>query len=203
MELDKMKALATLLAALALACAGCGGAGDSGAAPTLPSLDEQPTAQETTTTTTEAVDPDEAFADYEACMAEHGLALPTIDADGDETVTIQAIEEDIDFEAWEEAEQACAPILEAAFGEFEMSPEEEAEFMDQQLEFAKCMRDNGVDWPDPTSDANAIIELPEELDMETLDAALQTCEMDVFGNEHGGVISGSADSSSIIGEGSE
>ena len=55
-----------------------------------------------------------------------------------------------DSEAFEAAHEECSPILEDAFGEpEEMSPEEEAEMRDNALAFAKCMREHGIDMPDP------------------------------------------------------
>ena len=52
----------------------------------------------------------------------------------------------VDVEKMQEAMEACKSILGDAFG----APAEiDPEMQDKMLEFAQCMRDNGVDFPDP------------------------------------------------------
>jgi len=180
-----------LAGALLLVLAACGGDTAESTTPTLPSLNEQAAGEErdTTTTTTEAVDPEDAMQEYAECMREHGIEMPD---PGDAEGAVIAIEggEALDFEAFEEAGAECDTILEAAFGEFELSPEQEAEMMDQELAFAQCMRDNGVDWPDPTSDGSTVIELGDDADPETINAAMETCMGDTFGTDGGMIIGG-------------
>jgi hypothetical protein len=50
-----------------------------------------------------------------------------------------------------EAEEKCRKHLEAARPE--LSPEDEAEFRDSALKHARCMREHGIDFPDPTFDS--------------------------------------------------
>ena len=183
--------LLALLGAILLSLAACGG--DSGTtAPTLASLSDASAAGPAdTTTTTVAVDPEVAFQEYAACMREHGVEMPDPSIDGDGGV-ISIGGEGFDIEAMDEAAAACDPILEGAFGEFELSPEEEAEIRDQELALAQCMRDNGVDWPDPTGDfgsGGAVIELGDE-DPETVNAALDVCSKEVFGSSGGLIVGG-------------
>lgn len=175
--------------ALMLVLAACGGDGADNTTPTLPMLNDQATeAEPDATTTTEAIDPEEAFQEYTECMREHGIEMPDpTSGDGGGVISIES--ESGDMEAFEEAGAACDPILEAAFGEFELSPEQEAEMMDQQLAFAQCMRDNGVDWPDPTSHNSHMIELGDDMDPETLNTAMETCAPEMFDGS-GGVILG-------------
>ena len=45
--------------------------------------------------------------------------------------------------------QACAPYLRAAFGN--ISPAQAAQFRQQAVKFAECMRSHGIDIPDPTT----------------------------------------------------
>ena len=181
--------LLALIGTTVLALAACGGGSAADTSPTLPSL-SQPTAdaEPGTTTTTTAVDPEEAMQEYTECMREHGIEMPDFGSGSGGVVTLEADNES-GFEAFEEAAAECDPILKGAFGEFELTPEQEAEFMDQELAFAQCMRDNGVDWPDPTSSGNSMIELGDDLDPETVDAAIETCSAGMFGE--GGAIIGS------------
>ena len=180
-----------LLGAILLGLSACGGSSSGATAPTLPTLNETSAGAEPTgTTTPTAVDPEEAFQEYAACMREHGIEVPDPDSGGG---VIEIGGDGMDFEAMEEAGKACEPILEGAFGEFEISPEQEAEIRDQELAFAKCMRDNGIDWPDPSGDFGSggiTIELGDDLDPDTMNAAMDVCSKDAFGSAGGGVIIG-------------
>jgi hypothetical protein len=53
------------------------------------------------------------------------------------------------------AQTACQPIMDKAEQDMPRpSPAEEAKMRDQALKFAKCMRQHGIDMPDPTFDSN-------------------------------------------------
>jgi hypothetical protein len=53
------------------------------------------------------------------------------------------------------AQTACQPIMDKAQQDMPRpSPQEQAKMRDQALKFAKCMREHGVDMPDPTFDSN-------------------------------------------------
>ena len=86
----------------------------------------------------------DAFVRYSRCMREHGIDMPDPGADGQTRIEID------DPDAWEEAEEECRPIIEEVVGTFEPpSEEEQARMREQALEFAKCMREHGIDMPDP------------------------------------------------------
>ena len=54
-------------------------------------------------------------------------------------------------EAFEEAFTNCEDILRRALPEqFDLDPEVEAALIDASLEFSQCMREEGIDFPDPT-----------------------------------------------------
>ncbi len=81
---------------------------------------------------------------YARCMREHGIDMPDPGADGQTRIEID------DPDAWEEAEEECRPIIEEVVGTFEPpSEEEQAQMREQALEFSKCMREHGIDMPDP------------------------------------------------------
>ena len=81
---------------------------------------------------------------YSRCMREHGIDMP--DPGADEQMRIEIDDPD----AWQAAEEECRPILEEIVGTFEPpSEEEQARMREQALEFAKCMREQGIDMPDP------------------------------------------------------
>lgn len=146
-----------LLASLTLvALAACGGAsgaddqvatlGDSTAGDA--SDDGDGTSQELTDAERE-----DAMLEFSECMRENGVDLP--DPGSGESGRVIAGGPDsgsrIDQDAFQEANEACEPLLEDAFGERpQLSPEEEAEMQDNALAFAECMREHGIDMPDPT-----------------------------------------------------
>jgi hypothetical protein len=79
---------------------------------------------------------------------------------------------------WKEAIGACKDLQPAGFmGDEDISAEEQ----EVRLEFAQCMRDNGVkDFPDPANgeplvDTRRIPSSAEEGGMTILNAAMQTC----------------------------
>jgi hypothetical protein len=177
-----------LAGVLLLVVSACGGDTAGTTTPTLPTLNERTASEEgdATTTTTEAVDPEEAFQEYNECMSEYGFDMPDPGSGNGGVISIEG-DPEMDFTAHEEAVAECDPILEAAFGEFELSPEQEAEMMDQELALAQCMRDNGVDWPDPDPSGNNMIELGDGIDPETINTAVDACMGDAFG---GGLVIG-------------
>ena len=99
-------------------------------------------------------DMQEAALDYAKCMREHGVDMPDpqFNADGGGGVAIQVggPGEEIDPEQMQSADEACQPIMEEIRSQFEPPDPEQLEEMKQQaLEFAQCMREHGVDMPDP------------------------------------------------------
>ncbi|MDQ3294694.1 MAG: hypothetical protein M3527_09650, partial [Actinomycetota bacterium] len=55
-----------------------------------------------------------------------------------------------DNEEMEAAQEACQPIMEEARGSLPpMDPEEQEEMRRNALEFSECMREHGIDFPDP------------------------------------------------------
>ncbi len=183
--IDRIRPVAAI-GALLLILAACGGDTGNTTAPTLPTLNESAAADADTgvaTTTTEAVDPEEAMLEYTACMREHGIDIPDPGGSGGDGFVTEGSSDGLDFSAFEQAESECSPILEEAFGVFELTPEQEVEVMDQQLAFAQCMRDEGIDWPDPDpSQASTFgIELGDDLDPDKTNAAMEKCSEGIFG----------------------
>ena len=88
-----------------------------------------------------------------------------------------------DDEGFQEAQEACQPILEDAMGEIELDPEQEAEMREQLLEFAECMRDHGIDMPDPVFGEDGRVTMSAEagerfepgVDDEAFEAASEEC----------------------------
>ena len=94
---------------------------------------------------------------FTSCMRDHGFDTPDPELNADGTVNFDAlrisISEDPKFDIQSRetinAFQKCIPLLEGATFARNRSQEDELEFQDNLLQFAQCLRDNGVDVPDP------------------------------------------------------
>ncbi len=107
-----------------------------------------------TTTETKVVEEEitfeEGVLEFAQCMREEGIDFPdpTFDIDGNPEFNELNIENE---EAFEEAFTNCEDILRKALPEqFDLDPEVEAALIDASLEFSQCMREQGIDFPDPT-----------------------------------------------------
>lgn len=110
----------------------------------------------------------QAFVDFVACMREHGVDLPdpvVIGDDGGSPMWALPGEilggsdesggPDDEFVA---AQTACADLLQAAMPEVDLVQQQE--MLEQQLAHAQCMRDHGVDTPDPMlGDDGGVVQL--------------------------------------------
>ena len=127
-----------LMTALA-ACSG--GAAPSGVA-TLQSAGPGETVPSTSPSA--SLDPETARLEFARCMREHDVDLPDPGSGGAGPVTIGG--DGADVEKIQEAMEACQQFLGDAIGD---RAEIDPEMQDKMLEFSQCMRDNGVDFPDP------------------------------------------------------
>ena len=102
-----------------------------------------------TTTVDEEITFEEGVLDFAQCMREEGVNFPdpTFDIDGNPQFDNLEIEDEEEFES---AFENCEDILRNALPEqFDLDPEVEAALVDASLEFSQCMRDQGIDFPDP------------------------------------------------------
>jgi len=110
------------------------------------------------TATTAVTDPNEAALQFAKCMREHGVDMPdpVVNDSGDGKVGGVAIQiggdgaNPIDPKDLDAANKECQHFLAEAATNFDPPSGEELEKMKEQaLAFSKCMRDHGVDMPDP------------------------------------------------------
>jgi hypothetical protein len=157
MTLTRRRAVAgaTMAAAGLLALLGaCGSGDDDTASSDVASLDDggspsDSTAEDTATDGSGSPeDRGEAMLEYTQCMRDHGVDMedPQFDSESGEIVLESTPENEDEIEA---AQEACQPTLEDAMGDIEVDPEQVAEMREQALEWAQCMRDHGVDVPNP------------------------------------------------------
>ena len=102
-----------------------------------------------TTVLNEEITFEEGVLNFAQCMREEGINFPdpTFDIDGNPQFDNLEIENEEEFET---AFENCEDILRNALPEqFDLDPEVEAALVDASLEFSQCMRDQGIDFPDP------------------------------------------------------
>jgi hypothetical protein len=204
----RLTAGALLLAAVALS--GCGGDG-GGRERALGDGGDANTATEKSF--------EDAMVEYAACMREHGVDMPDpqfeTSGDGGNAVTFGVPAGAApgaggpDDTAFKDAAEACAPILESVKREMpKLSPEEEAKMRDNALAFAQCMREHGIDMPDPQFESGGsgpmIIqgggndEQRTPFDADKFNEAASACEGEGFGGSFR-VASGDSDGAGAVG----
>lgn len=178
-------ALAVLLSALLLLLAACGGSEGPGVAEASGSGSG---GGETTATTTAASEEDaeQAQLDFARCMREQGVDFPDPQPDENGDLRLQPPAGGLDDpEAFQDAAQECRELLEAV--QPDLSEEDRSEFEDARLEFARCMRDEGVDVPDPQPGQVGPGALGDiDADDPAFQAALEECQSVIQGALPGG-----------------
>jgi hypothetical protein len=146
-----IRTIALVVAAVALvaAAAACGGSDDEPEVAALPAAADtgEP---ETGATTDVARDPRDILVDFTRCLREEGVDVPDPDFDAAPGEARQRLEEagvDLDDPRVQEAVQTCQPLLAGILQS--LSPEQIQGFRDAIVEYAKCMREQGIDLPDP------------------------------------------------------
>jgi hypothetical protein len=121
------------LALLSLSLAACGGSGEA----TAGSGDREKFR--------------EAALDFAKCMREHGVDMPDPQPGQGGGLMLRSGPGEADQASratMDRAQKACRDILERVRPP-EMSEEQEQKFKEQALKFARCMREHGIDMPDP------------------------------------------------------
>jgi hypothetical protein len=148
-----------LVVALALATSACGGSSGGGAE--VASADGSGGATAENASTEEKVDPEQAGLDFARCMREHGVDMPDPKSGGDGFIMVGPgpagasasasgsgeVQAGRAPEGFQEANEACRHHLEALIQDG--GPPMDAEAQDKALKFARCMREHGIDMPDP------------------------------------------------------
>jgi hypothetical protein len=137
--------LALVLSATALVSTACGGSSSSSE---VARIDEGTTAAATSPQRTTAApeDPRDAILAFTRCMRENGIDIPDPDFSNGAGPRFQ-VPRDVDSPKFRAAMQKCREHLESIRQRFD--PELREKFQDAVLAFAKCMREHGVDVPDP------------------------------------------------------
>jgi hypothetical protein len=131
MLINRFKLLALPLSAAALLLAACGGGG-------------------TATAGSSRDDIREAALKYAQCMRKHGVDMPDPKFNGG-GMAMQIGGPDskrIPKATMDEAQQACQKIMQSVKPP-SMSKEDQAKAKESALKMARCMREHGIDFPDP------------------------------------------------------
>ena len=147
-----------MLGLMTLGLAACGGGGGSGA-------DGVASLGGGTTTTAASLGGsggavaagEDRFYLFAKCMRDKGINVPDPEPGGGPVRIGPDTGIDMGDPKFEEAQAACAKEL----GDLipgAGDPAQRQEFQDKALAFAKCMRENGVDMPDPTFGGNGRVE---------------------------------------------
>ena len=190
-------AVAVLLLLSALAACSANAAGPSGVA----SLETDSPAANDSAAPSASLDPEAAQLAFAECMRDHGIDMPDPEpvdggaGGGSGSVKIGGRGENRDeFQA---AMEECGEFLEQA-GSFRGEPD--PEMLDKMLEFAGCMREHGIDMPDPNPDGGITIERnddgtsmdgtngidPESAEFQAAEEACRPILGDDFGPKGGG-----------------
>jgi hypothetical protein len=151
--LRTIRLLAVTLAAIAF-LAGCS---SSASPPGVATLNEPGASASPGASPAASTDPQDALLAYTRCMRENGVDMPdpqvVEDGDGRMGFSIGGPGDDSggrqpSKEEFEKADTACRHFL-ADMVQDKGGPQMSAEDQDKVLAFARCMREHGVDMPDP------------------------------------------------------
>jgi hypothetical protein len=126
---------AAVLTTSALALAACGGDDPAGASPSASRERQMRDAQ----------------LQFAKCMREHGIDMPD-PTPGQRGINLR-VPKGTSPDKVDAADSACRKYLEKVKPP-ELSEEQQKEFRDAALANARCMREHGIDMPDPTFDSS-------------------------------------------------
>ena len=177
MRLRCRTASAGLLLALAVTTTACGSSPGAGVA-TAGGGGATPSASA-------SKDPRDAAVEFAQCLREHGVQV----ADPDDRGTVTIGGDDVDEKKMREAQEACkdkAPALGVDARGLDAAAQE------RMLEYARCMREQGIDLPDPGADGGLRAEVGNGVDPQSAEfrAAEQACRQ--YFNPGAGIGGGSA-----------
>jgi hypothetical protein len=99
-----------------------------------------------------AKDPQQRALDFARCMRAHGVDMPDPEVDDQGRIKLRigagGAGRRPDPKKLEAAQKACGSLMGGGDGDRQIDPAER----DAMVAFARCMREHGIDMPDPTGD---------------------------------------------------
>jgi hypothetical protein len=180
--------VAALGLGLAMVLAACGGSSGGSRVASLSGAGVT-----TTTGATAAKDPQQRALDFAKCMRAHGVDMPDPEVDDQGRIKMRIgsdkAGERPDPKKLEAAQKACGSLMGGGDGDRQIDPAER----DAMVAFAKCMREHGIDMPDPTDGGLTVRRDKDgggpDPDSEEFKAAEQACDH-LLGNLRSGKSSG-------------
>jgi hypothetical protein len=160
---------------LAMVLAACGGSAGGDRVASLSGAGAT-----TTTGAADAKDPQQRALDFAKCMRAHGVDMPDPEVDDQGRIKMRIgggkAGERPDPKKLEAAQKACGNLIGGGDGDRQIDPAER----DAMVAFAKCMREHGIDMPDPT-DGGLVVRRDKDgggpdPDSEEFKAAEQACD---------------------------
>jgi hypothetical protein len=177
---------------LAMVLAACGGPpGDR-----VASLSGAGATTTTRATDAAAKDPQQRALDFARCMRAHGVDMPDPEVDDQGRIKVRigaggpgGAGKRPDPKKLEAAQKACGSLIGGGDGDRQIDPAER----DAMVAFARCMREHGIDMPDPTGNGLTVRRDSDgggpDPDSEEFKAAEQACDH-LLGNLRSGKGSG-------------
>jgi hypothetical protein len=142
-------ALLVALATLAVAASACGGSSSDPEVAQLPAQSDA-APPSTATTLSGSKDPRDVLVDFTRCLRDQGIDVPDPDFEAAPGAMRERLREagiDVDDPRVQAAIRTCQPLLLGILQT--LTPEQVQAFRDAMVDYAACMREQGVDLPDP------------------------------------------------------
>jgi hypothetical protein len=157
-------------AAAMFALTACGSNGGDGNDVASLNGDQKPSGQGEPQNAGSDQDQMRAFA---KCMRENGVDMPDPEPAGEGGIAMRAMPADTDMEKMNKANEACKSLLPNGGKPKPLSPEE----LDKARQTAKCMREHGIDMPDPDPNSPGITIGSPDGDPGKMEKAMKECGM--------------------------
>jgi hypothetical protein len=111
---------------------------------------------------------------YAGCMREHGIDMPDPGAGGSMAMTqaLPAAGDSTELNKMQAASEACVKWLPNGGV---ISEKDKAEEREKSLKFARCMREHGIDMPDPNPNEAGSLSLDPGADQSKMNTAMEAC----------------------------
>jgi hypothetical protein len=153
----------------------------SGSQPTVPTLQSVDPAKPSPSGSG-AIDFQESLLDFAGCMRDHGIDMPDPEFGADGMPDFRKLVASMDFgdPDFTAARQACGSFM--AGLAMSTDPKVQAEWQQALVDFAGCMRDNGIDMADPQPGTGAFRNLASvDTGSPEFEAAYEACASKLSG----------------------